>query len=58
MSNARGTALTFFIMYLSPLMSEAYLLVNLFEKPIHNVIRHFSCFFFVFFYKGDNSYGF
>ena len=44
MSRARGT--TFFIIYLSSLTSEVYLLVNnLFEKPIHNVIRHFSCFF-------------
>ena len=41
-----GTNLTFFIMYmyLSPLMSEVYLLFNRFEKPIHNAIRRFSCF--------------
>ena len=25
--------------------SEVYLLVNLFEKPVHNAIRRFSCFF-------------
>ena len=29
---ARETTLTFFVMYLSPLMSEVYLLVNLFSK--------------------------
>ena len=23
--------------------SEVYLLINLFEKPVHNAIRHFSC---------------
>ena len=46
MSHARGTTLTFFVMYLSPLMSEVYLLVNLFEKPVHNAIRSFSCLFF------------
>ena len=44
MSHARGTTLTFFIMYLSPLTSGVYLLVNLFEKPIHNAVRFFSCF--------------
>ena len=32
MSHARETTLTFFVMYLSPLTSEVYLLVNLFEK--------------------------
>ena len=41
MSHARETTLTFFVMHLSPLMSEIYLLVNLFEKPIHNAIRRF-----------------
>ena len=30
--------LYFFIMYLSPLMSDVYILVNLFEKPVHNAI--------------------
>ena len=44
MSHARETTLTFFIMYLTPLTSEVYLLVNLFEKPIHNAVRHFSCY--------------
>ena len=44
MSHARETTLTFFVMYLSPLVLEVYLLVNLFEKPVHNAIRHFSCF--------------
>ena len=43
MLRARETALTFFPMYLSPLMSEVYLLVNHFEKPIQNAVRHFSC---------------
>ena len=43
MSCARGTTLTFFITYLSPLMSKVYLLVNLFEKPVHNAVRCFSC---------------
>ena len=33
--------LTFFVMYVSPLTSEVYLF--LFEQPVHNVIRHFSC---------------
>ena len=46
MSYTGGTTLTFFIMSLSPLMSEVYLLVTLFEKPVHNAVRHFSCFFF------------
>ena len=32
MSYARETSLTFFVMYLSPLMSEVYLLVNFFEQ--------------------------
>ena len=44
MSHARGTTLTFFIMYLSPLTSKVYLLVNLFEKSVHNALRHFSSF--------------
>ena len=30
---ARETTLTFFVMYLSPLTSDFYLLVNFFEKP-------------------------
>ena len=44
MSRVRETPLTVFIMYLSPLTSEVYCLVNLFEKPVHNAIRHFSYF--------------
>ena len=32
MSHARETTLIFFVTYLSPLMSEVYLLVNLFEN--------------------------
>ena len=32
MSHARETTLTLFVMYLSPLTSEVYLLVNLFTK--------------------------
>ena len=42
MSQVRETTLTFFIMYLSPLTSEVYLLVNLFRKPVHNGLRHFT----------------
>ena len=44
MSHARETTLSFSFIYLSPLMSKVYLLVNFFEKPIHNAIRHFSFF--------------
>ena len=40
MSHARETTLTFFVMYLSTLMSKVYL----FEKPVHNAVRRFSCF--------------
>ena len=32
MSHARGTILTFFVMYLPALMSEVYLLVNLLKN--------------------------
>ena len=46
MLHARETTLAFFIMYLSPLR-EVYLLVNLFEKPVHNAIRQFSCLIYV-----------
>ena len=35
MSQARETTLTFFVMYLSPLTTKVYRLVNFFEKPIH-----------------------
>ena len=34
MSHARETTFTFFVMYLPPLTSEVYLLVNLFFKVI------------------------
>ena len=52
MSCARGTTVTFFIMFLiSLLMSEVYLLVKHFEKPDHNAVRHFSCFFCCFFFQ-------
>ena len=44
MSHARETTLTFFVMNLSPLTSEVYLFVNLFEKPVRNAVRHFSCY--------------
>ena len=44
MLRARETTLTFFIMYLSPLISGVYLFVNLFEKPVHNAIRRFYCY--------------
>ena len=38
MSHARAATLTFFV------RSEVYLSVNLFEKPVHNAVRLFSCF--------------
>ena len=38
MACAGETTLTFFIMYLSPLMSEVYLFVNLFEESVHNAV--------------------
>ena len=38
-SHARETTLSFFVMYLSPMMSEVYLLVNLFSKL--NILRLF-----------------
>ena len=44
MSLARETTLTFFIMYLSPLVSEVYLLVNLFFKIICYVYFLVDCF--------------
>ena len=43
MLRAREITLTAFIMYLFPLTSVVYLLVNLFEKPIHNAVRRLSC---------------
>ena len=37
MSHIRETTLTFFVMYISPLTSEVYLLVNLFI-PRHTIV--------------------
>ena len=48
MSFARETTLTFFVMYLSPLMSEVYLLVNCVSMK-RRTSRCVSC-------KRDNSY--
>ena len=39
MPHARETTITFFVMYLSSLMSG--------EKPVHNAVRRFSCFPFI-----------
>ena len=44
MCHMQETTLTFFVMYLSPLTSEVYLLVNLFEEPVHNAVRHCAYF--------------
>ena len=44
MSHARETTLTFFFMYLSLLMSEVYLLVNLFSKLCVTFIRQWIAF--------------
>ena len=41
MSHARETTITFFVMYLSPLMSEVYLLVNLLKNPSIMPLRVF-----------------
>ena len=46
MSLARWTSLTFFIMYLSPLMSEVYLFVNLFSRVDVTFILHWIAFVF------------
>ena len=46
MSRARETTLTFFVMYLSPLTSEVYLLVNLFSKLYVTFILHWIAFIF------------
>ena len=46
MSHSRETTLTFFIMYLSPLMSEVYLLVNLFSKLYYTFILSWIAFIF------------
>ena len=39
MSCARGTTLTFFIMYPPDVRGLPF--VNLFEKLVHNAVRHF-----------------
>ena len=46
MSHARETTLTFFVMYLSPLTSEVYLVVNLFSKLYVTFILHWIAFIF------------
>ena len=46
MSHARETTLTLFVMYLSPLMSEGYLLVNLFTKLYITFILNWIAFIF------------
>ena len=46
MSHARETTLTFFTMYISPLTSEVYLLVNLFSKLYVTFILHWIAFIF------------
>ena len=46
MSHARETTLTLFIMYLSPLSSEVYLLVNLFTKLYVTFIVNWIAFIF------------
>ena len=46
MSHARETTLTLFVMYLSPLTSEVYLLVNLFTKLYITFILNWIAFIF------------
>ena len=46
MSHTRETTLTFFDKYLSPLMSEVYLLVNLFSMLYVTFILHWIAFIF------------
>ena len=46
MSHARETTLTLFYMYLSPLMSEVYLQVNLFTKLYVTFILNWIAFIF------------
>ena len=46
MSHARETTLSFFIMYLSPLASKVYLLVNLFSKLYITFILQWIAFMF------------
>ena len=47
MSHARETTLTFFIMYLSHLTIEVYLLVNHFSNLYATFILHWIAFVFV-----------
>ena len=46
MSHARETTLTFSVMYLSHLMSEVYLLVNLFSKLYVTFILQWNAFIY------------
>ena len=46
MSHAGETTVTFFVMYLSPLKSMVYLLVNLFSKLYVTFILHWIAFIF------------
>ena len=46
MWHAEETTLSFFIMYLSPLASEVYLLVNLFSKLYVTIILQWITFMF------------
>ena len=46
MSHARETTLTLFVMYLSPLTSVVYLLVNLFTKLYITIILNWIAFIF------------
>ena len=41
MSHAREASLTFFVTYLSPLMSEVYVLVNLLKNPFKKLLGVF-----------------
>ena len=44
MSHAGETTLSFFVIYLSPVMSEVYLLVNFFVKVIYYLHSSVDCF--------------
>ena len=46
MSHVRETTLTFFVMYLSPLTSEVYILVNLLSKLYVTFILQWIAFIF------------
>ena len=46
MSHAREITLTLFVMYLSPLMSKVYLLVNFFSKLYVTFILQWIAFIF------------